>query len=93
MYGARVGSTGPQKTRLVKRLRTLSPPWSITPREARWIAERQARLLLADAGITAPPVPERIVSELAGVNVYRWRRCPSKDCSAPVSRAAAAATS
>ncbi|HYM54956.1 MAG TPA: ImmA/IrrE family metallo-endopeptidase [Solirubrobacteraceae bacterium] len=60
----------------MRRLRALTPPWSISRREARWIAERQARLLLADAGITAPPVPERIVSDLDGVNVYPLARTP-----------------
>ena len=45
-------------------------------REARWIAERQAQLLLADAGITSPPVPERIVSELAGVRVHLLAQMP-----------------
>jgi Zn-dependent peptidase ImmA (M78 family) len=44
--------------------------------EAWWIAERQARLLLADAGITSPPVPERIVSDLAGVTVYPLAQMP-----------------
>jgi Zn-dependent peptidase ImmA (M78 family) len=78
MTSARVGATGPTQTRLVKRLRALSPPWSISRREAHWIAERQARLLLADAGITAPPVPERIVSNLAGVNVYPMALMPVK---------------
>lgn len=78
MHVRRVGASGPQKTRLVKRLRALSPPWAISRREARWIAERQARLLLADAGITAPPVPERIVSELAGVSVYPMAQMPVK---------------
>lgn len=75
---ARVGASGSRQTRLVKRLRALSPPWSISRREAHWIAERQARLLLADAGITAPPVPERIVSELAGVTVYPMAQMPVK---------------
>jgi Zn-dependent peptidase ImmA (M78 family) len=75
---ARVGVSGPQTTRLVKRLRALSPAWSISRREARWIAERQAKLLLTEAGVTAPPVPERIVSELAGVNVYPLAQMPVK---------------
>jgi IrrE N-terminal-like domain len=78
MPAARVGTAGPPATRLVKRLRALTPPWSISQREARWIAERQARLLLADAGITAPPVPERIVSDLDGVNVYPMAQMPVK---------------
>ncbi len=78
MHRARVGATGPQATRLVKRLRALSPAWSISRREAHWIAEQQARLLLTEAGITAPPVPERIVSELAGVNVYPLPQMPVK---------------
>lgn len=75
---ARVGEIGPQPTRLVQRLRAMTPTWSISRREARWIAERQARLLLADAGIIAPPVPERIVSELDGVSVYRMEQMPVK---------------
>ena len=35
--------SGPQRTRLVQRLRVLDPAWSIVRREARWIAERQAK--------------------------------------------------
>lgn len=78
MHLARVGARGPQTTRLVKRLRALSPAWSISRREARWIAEQQAKLLLTEAGITAPPVPERIVSDLAGVNIYPLAQMPVK---------------
>lgn len=78
MHGARVGSTGPRETRLVKRLRSLGPAWSISRREARWIAEQQAKLLLTETGITAPPVPERVVTELAGVNVYPLPLMPVK---------------
>jgi Zn-dependent peptidase ImmA (M78 family) len=78
MHLARVGVSGPQTTRLVKRLRALSPAWSISRREAHWIAEQQAKLLLTQAGITAPPVPERIVSELAGVNIYPLAQMPVK---------------
>src|ERR1700722_9510482 len=74
----RVDVTGPQTTRMVRRLRALSPSWSISRREARWVAERQARLLLANAGVTAPPVPERIVNELAGVSVYPLDQMPVK---------------
>jgi Zn-dependent peptidase ImmA (M78 family) len=75
---ARVGTSGPQTIRLVKRMRALSPSWSISPREARWIAEQQAKLLLAETGITTAPVPERIVSELAGVTVYPLAQMPVK---------------
>jgi Zn-dependent peptidase ImmA (M78 family) len=78
MTAARVGSAGSGTTRLVKRLRALGPSWSISRREARWIAERQAKLLLTEAGITAPPVPEAVVTELAGVNVYPLTRMPAK---------------
>jgi Zn-dependent peptidase ImmA (M78 family) len=78
MHLARVGASGPQTTRLVKRLRALSPAWSISRREARWIAEQQAKLLLTEAGITVPPVPERIVSDLAGVNIYPLAQMPVK---------------
>jgi len=78
MSTARVGSTGSREIRMIKRLRAMTPPWAITRREARWIAERQARLLLANAGITTPPVPEQIVSELAGVSVYPMAQMPVK---------------
>ncbi len=77
MTSSRVGAAGPT-ARLVRRLRALTPSWSISRREARWVAERQAKLLLAEAAITAPPVPERIVTELDGVNVYLLAHMPVK---------------
>lgn len=75
---ARVGTTGPQAPRLVQRLRALTPAWAITRREARWVAEEQAKLLLTETGITAPPVPERIVTELYGVTLYPLAQVPIK---------------
>lgn len=78
MPAARVGVTGSRTTRLVQRLRALSPAWSVSRREARWIAEQQAKLLINEAGITVPPVPERIVTELDGVNVYPLAQMPVK---------------
>lgn len=59
-------------------MRDLTPPWAISQRRARQITERQARLLLADAGITAPPVPTEIVSRLDGVHVYPLTEMPVK---------------
>ncbi len=73
-----MGSTRPQTAGLVQRLRALSRPWSISRREARWVAEQQAKLLISEAGITVPPVPTRIVTELDGVNVYSLRQMPVK---------------
>jgi Zn-dependent peptidase ImmA (M78 family) len=78
MHTARVGKTGPKTLRLVQRLRALTPAWSISRREARWVAEQQAKLLLAEAGITAPPISERIVTELDGVRVYPMAAMPVK---------------
>jgi Zn-dependent peptidase ImmA (M78 family) len=52
------------------RLRAMTPNWPLSTGEARWVAEQQAALLLAEARIVAPPVPERIVRDLAGVHVY-----------------------
>ena len=75
---ARVGITGPQTPRLIKRLRALTPAWSISHREAYWVAEQQATLLLAEAGITVPPVPETVVTELDGVTVYPIAQVPVK---------------
>jgi Zn-dependent peptidase ImmA (M78 family) len=75
---ARVDATGPQTTRLVRRLRALTPAWRISRREARWIAEQQAKLLLGETGITAPPVPDWIVTELDGVSIYLLEQMPVK---------------
>jgi IrrE N-terminal-like domain len=72
------GASRATATRLVQRLRALTPAWAITRREAGWIAERQARLLIAGAGITSPPIPERIVNELDGVHVYPMAQMPVK---------------
>jgi Zn-dependent peptidase ImmA (M78 family) len=62
----------------VKRLRALTPAWSISRREASWVAEQQAKLLLTEAGITAPPVPETVVTELDGVSVFPLAQVPVK---------------
>jgi Zn-dependent peptidase ImmA (M78 family) len=77
MTAARV-DTGPQTTRLVRRLRALTPAWRISHREARWVAERQAKLLLAETGISAPPVPDWIVTELDGISIYLLEQMPVK---------------
>ncbi len=73
-----VGRRRPQTVRLVQRLRDLTPPWAISQRRARQITERQARLLLADANVTAPPVPTEIISRLDGVDVYPLAKIPVK---------------
>jgi hypothetical protein len=75
---ARVGATGTQTTRLVRRLRALTPAWRISRREARWVAEQQAKLLLKEAGITAPPIPDWIVTDLDGVSIYLLEQMPVK---------------
>ncbi|HEV3321398.1 MAG TPA: ImmA/IrrE family metallo-endopeptidase [Solirubrobacteraceae bacterium] len=59
-------------------MRALTPAWNISRREARWIAERQAKLLLAEASVTDPPVPEAVVTNLDGVNVYALAHMPVK---------------
>ncbi len=72
----RVGRGRPHTDRLVQRLRDLTPPWAISQRRARQITERQAKLLLAAANITTPPVPIEIVSGLDGVHVYPLPEIP-----------------
>ena len=74
----RVETTGPQTTRLVRRLRALTPAWRISRREARWIAEQQAKLLLTETGITTPPVPDWIATQLEGVSIYLLEQMPVK---------------
>jgi len=89
MPAAMVGMIGSKTPRLVPRLRALTPAWSVSRSEARWVAEQQAILLITEAGITTPPVPERIVSELDGVNVYPLAHMPVKgllSASKPTSR-------
>lgn len=78
MSTPRVGSTWPHTAGLVQRLRSLTPTWRVSRREARWVAEQQASLLITEAGITCPPVSERIVTELDGVNVYPLAQVPVK---------------
>jgi Zn-dependent peptidase ImmA (M78 family) len=77
MRSARVG-TGPHTARLVRRLRALTPAWRVSRREARWIAEQQAKLLLTETGITGPPVPDWITGKLDGVSIYLLERMPVK---------------
>lgn len=74
----RVGRGRPHTGRLVQRLRDLTPPWAISERKARLIAERQAKLLLAEANVTTPPVPTEIVSRLDGIRVYPLPEIPVK---------------
>lgn len=54
----------------------MTPRWPISGREARWIAEQQADLLLAESGITEPAVPDTIVTALDGVTVYPLAKMP-----------------
>jgi len=75
---ARVGDGRPGTVGLVQRLRDLAPPWAISERRACQIAERQARLLLAEAGVSTPPVPTEFVSRMAGVHVYPLPAIPVK---------------
>lgn len=72
----RVGRGRAHTDRLVQRLRDLTPPWAISQSRARQITERQAKLLLAAANITTPPVPIEIVSGLDGVHVYPLPEIP-----------------
>ncbi|HWY18463.1 MAG TPA: ImmA/IrrE family metallo-endopeptidase [Solirubrobacteraceae bacterium] len=54
----------PTTTGLLARLREVVPRRGLSPAEAKLIAERQATILLAHAGIEKPAVPEDIVTEL-----------------------------
>lgn len=76
MRSSQVGSAQPQAAWLVRRLRSLTPTWPVSRSEARWIAEQQARLLIAETGIASPPVPMRIVTELEGINIYLLPQMP-----------------
>lgn len=73
----RVGST-PRRSGLVRRLRALTPAWRVSHREARWITEQQAKLLLTESGITAPPVPDWVATKLDGITIYPLERMPVK---------------
>jgi Zn-dependent peptidase ImmA (M78 family) len=72
--------TGPQtraSSPLLSRLRSFVPRRGLSPAEARIIAERQAAILLNEAGLREPAVPERIVSELPFVRVTRRAGFPT----------------
>src|SRR5271166_3489432 len=61
--------TETQTTGLLQRLRGLVPRRGLSPAEARYIAERQAALLLAHAGIEKPAVPGSLITDLSFVTV------------------------
>lgn len=56
-------------TQLLAHLRSIVPRRGLSPAEARQIAERQATMLLANAGLTEPAVPESIADNLPSVAV------------------------
>lgn len=58
-------------TPLLARLRELVPHRGLSPAEARYIAERQAALLLAHSRVEKPFVPESAVTDLPFVTVTR----------------------
>jgi Zn-dependent peptidase ImmA (M78 family) len=61
----------PTTTGLLAQLREVVPRRGLSPAEAKLIAERQAAVLLAHAGIEKPAVPESIVTDLPFVAVTR----------------------
>lgn len=64
-------------TPLLARLRELVPHRGLSPAEAHQVAERQAAVLLAHAGIEHPAVPETVVMELPFVAVTRRQGFPT----------------
>jgi Zn-dependent peptidase ImmA (M78 family) len=62
----------------MQRLRSLAPAWPLSRSEARWVTQQQAALLISTAGVTGPPVPERIAVKLDGVHVYRLDHMPAR---------------
>ncbi|HTZ85562.1 MAG TPA: ImmA/IrrE family metallo-endopeptidase [Solirubrobacteraceae bacterium] len=56
---------------LLARLRGLVPRRGLSPAEARQVAERQAAILLAAAGVNAPAVPDSVVSDQPFVTITR----------------------
>ena len=56
-------------TSLLSRLRSLVPPRPLSAREALLITEAQARLLLKSAGLSEPPVPDSLITDLPRLQV------------------------
>ncbi len=54
---------------LLERLRTLTPPRSLSSSEARFIAERQATRLLDELHLHGPAVPDAVLAELPFLTV------------------------
>jgi hypothetical protein len=62
---------------LLERLRALTPSRSLSSTEARYIAERQATLLLAELGVRAPDVPHAAIADLPFITVARRAGFPT----------------
>ena len=61
---------------VLTRLRDIVPIRVLTVTESLELAERQADLLLSLAGITAPPVPETVITDVARIEVQRITPSP-----------------
>ena len=62
---------------LLERLRALIPMRALTPIEAKFVAERQATLLLSELGVRAPAVPHAAIDELPFLTVARRAGFPT----------------
>lgn len=63
---------------ILQRLRALTPTWPVSHAEARWIAEQQAALLIAATGLTKPPVPLSVITDIDGINIFLLTEMPVK---------------
>jgi hypothetical protein len=62
---------------LLEKLRAITPRRPLTPTEARFVAARQAALLLSELNVQVPGMPESVLAELPFLTVARHDRFPT----------------
>jgi hypothetical protein len=69
---------------VIEQLRAVVPRRGLSPAEAVAVAELQATKFLKLTGVTAPPVPSKIIADLPGIRVSRRSGWPTSGFTTPV---------
>jgi len=68
---------GVEMVGLLEKLRAITPRRALTTTEARFVAARQAALLLSELDVQVPGMPESVLAELPFLTVARHDRFPT----------------